>query len=183
MFDSIGRLIESLGDLIPRIRQVYPFERALRFTRGKHYSILEPGLYWYWPVIQSIEKLTVVPTAIDIPIQVVSTGDGTSYAVALSVVYTIDDPESFYLSNHDTLDTMSELIQKNTCEVIAGHMQLPISFQGLKDLSHKILAPANEDLQSYGIVVKSLAINNLARTKVLHVNSSGPLVHIANNEE
>lgn len=180
MFDSLGSLIDSLGDLFPRVSHVYPYQKAIRFTNGKNYRVLDPGLYFYWPLLQEISKITVVPTTIDLGSQNVVDANGDAYAVALALVYEVRDVEKYYLSNHDTIGILAEVVQ---AELVNVAEESQLSEVPLKDISDDLFNLASTSMEPYGVTIKTLRINSFAPVSVMHVNTSGPLIQLPNSED
>ena len=70
---------------------VEPSEMGLRLTLGKYVTVLEPGYYFWWPIIQNFKNVTVVRQTVNLPSQFCQTKDGTTISVSGVVVYRIKD--------------------------------------------------------------------------------------------
>src|SRR5215510_3974666 len=83
--------------IIPGVRIIRQFERGIVFTLGKYTSTREPGLRIIIPFIQTITKVDVRSTPIDVPKQEVITKDNVTVGVDAIVYFRVIDPSKAVL--------------------------------------------------------------------------------------
>ncbi|NPB00475.1 MAG: hypothetical protein GXO10_03775, partial [Crenarchaeota archaeon] len=80
------------------IRVIYEYERGVLFTLGRFSGLLNPGVVWIAPVLQSLRKVDLRVKAVDIPEQEVVTRDNVSIKVNGVVFFKVENPEKAVLN-------------------------------------------------------------------------------------
>lgn len=75
---------------------VMPWEQAIRIRRGKTVRLLGAGLYLKIPFIDAVYIQTTRMRMVDMPIQTVSTQDGTTLTIKAVIGYSIKDVQLLY---------------------------------------------------------------------------------------
>ena len=75
-----------------RLMTVYEYERGLKYFKGAFAELLEPGQYWFMPIVTTIHKVDVRPKYITLPGQEVLSADGVTLKVSLAASYEVENP-------------------------------------------------------------------------------------------
>lgn len=160
--DWLGDLIVVVGNLIPRLFLVKQTHAAVIFTRSRA-KALRPGMHIYWPVCSEVKQICVVRQTINLPYQTLTTKDKYGIVVAVTVVYTINEPLSALTTTDDILDTIQDIshwavkrviTECNMSELIDGQINS-------KKLDTIIRHRMQNDLRSYGVCVKQAFISEI----------------------
>src|SRR3989338_9540878 len=87
--------------LLFSIKIFYEFDRGVLFTLGKYSGILNPGLRFVIPVIQSYVKLDIRTDVIDVPDQDAITKDNVSVRINAVLYYRVREPEKSVIEVED----------------------------------------------------------------------------------
>lgn len=97
----IGLIFENAAKLIPG-RMIDEPERGVRFTKGQpRREQLEPGWWWFVPLVQSIAVVPVKDQIKDINNQSLTTKDDIAVSVSMCIEYEIFDAVLWYNEVHD----------------------------------------------------------------------------------
>jgi len=123
---SLQAVVELIGSLIPRRVKIPPTHRGIRLRNMTKVSVLQPGLYWFWPFMSSVSLHLVAVRPAALASQYVMTQDGKPMWVDASVLYSVgDDDESVLKAFLETaiveevagtlaMAALGELIEKTT---------------------------------------------------------------------
>lgn len=91
---------------------VMPDERGVRTFCGKHPRELMPGLHMFWPLFGWVETVSVVEQVVDARTQSITSSDGCSVAVGISIAYeVVDTVKAFYHVNDFGLSLQNESLR------------------------------------------------------------------------
>jgi regulator of protease activity HflC (stomatin/prohibitin superfamily) len=107
-FGWIGELFAWFVSLLPHLDLCRVTHRGLKFKRGGKVRVIEPGLYWWWPCVTEVVTMPVVRQSVDIPAQTLTTKDGYSILISMTLVYEITDVEKALAQSYDVDDTITE---------------------------------------------------------------------------
>ena len=94
----LENILETLRNIFPRTFTIFPDEAGVRITFGTRVKSLGPGWYVFWPPIQHVEKLSVMPQAVDLRPQSVHTSDGVDMVISGAILYRISDAKKAILN-------------------------------------------------------------------------------------
>lgn len=86
---SLQSIVELLGSLIPRRIKIPPTHRGIRLRGMTKVTVLQPGLYWYWPFRSEVLVKLVAARNLSLVSQYVMTRDGKTIWVDGSVIHSI----------------------------------------------------------------------------------------------
>lgn len=150
-------LINTVTAFLVKIFQwwftVMPWEQALLIRRGRKVKLLGAGLYLKIPFIDTVYIQTTRMRMIDVPVQTISTKDGSSVTIKSAIGYTIKDVQTLYSTLYHpemTLMSMSmgfvgEFVRDNDIKEVTPvkieqyvNEKIKAEDYGLKDLNVKI---------------------------------------------
>lgn len=79
--------------VIPGFRIVMQYEKGIIFTLGRYTSTRDPGLRWFVPYIQTMQKIDMRIMTVDVPKQEVMTKDNIPVNINAVVYFRVKDPE------------------------------------------------------------------------------------------
>ena len=149
------------------IRIINQYERGVKMTLGKYTSIMEPGLNFLIPIIQSYETVDIRQRTIDLPPQEVMTKDKVNLKIDGVLFYTVEEPQKALLNVEDV---RSQLSAKATSELkeILGNLTMTESLNQREKIANTLSSKLNEAIsdgdnnrKDWGIAVRAIQINNI----------------------
>lgn len=101
--------LDRIFAFIPRIKLVEPNEAGIRLTLGSYIRTVTPGWYIYWPLIQTVEAIIVVPQLVDLRPQSVWTKDGQNVVISGAIMFRVSDATKAMLTVHDFDQSVQKL--------------------------------------------------------------------------
>lgn len=118
--DFLAKLIDKATCWCPRFKIIDPEMNGVKITRGVYRKTLEMGMYWYWPLISSIETI-VVSSQIKLFDTQMMTMDGETIEVVCDAIYTVEKPATALLRWQDFDDTLASYAENYLGEYICTH--------------------------------------------------------------
>lgn len=138
---------------------VRPWEQGVRIWRGKHRTLLGPGLYGKIPVLHSVIVYPIRTRTDFAPLQTLRSRDGRTITVGLIVKYRIADLLKVMESMHNPVQTLMHMAQgalgelvptldaaEITPERIAAHVLDKVPAESLGIGGFSVLVSDNADL-------------------------------------
>ena len=170
----LADLLKNLRDFLPRKYFINPDEGGVRITLGKHVKTLEPGWYYYWPVVQECRGIKVNPQLVDLRPQSALTSDLKDIVISGGIKYRVSDCRKAMLDVHD----YDESIQTITLGIICGFVGRHL-FEDLIELSElreTILSGIREEATGMGLKIMKIYITDIGRTRNIRMMGGGPAV-------
>ena len=142
------------------IRIVNQYERGLIFTLGKYSSLRSPGLNIIIPVIQSMRKIDMRSTPVDVPRQEVITKDNVTVGVDAVVYFRVMDPAKAVLETTDYRYATAHFAQASLRDMV-GNVELDELLSNREEISAQIKEIADAQTDQWGIDVESVKIQNI----------------------
>lgn len=146
--------------LLSGIRIINQYERGLVFTLGKFSSIRNPGLNIIIPIIQSMRKVDVRSTPVDVPKQEVITKDNVTVGVDAVVYFRVIDPAKAVLETTNYTYATAQFAQAALRDVV-GNVELDELLSKREDISVQIKKIVDAQTDQWGIDVENVKIQNI----------------------
>ena len=146
--------------LISGIRIVNQYERGIVLTLGKFSGIRNPGLNIIIPVIQTMRKVDVRSTPVDVPKQEVITKDNVTVGVDAVVYFRVLDAAKAVLETSNYVYATSQFAQAALRDVI-GNVELDEVLSKREDISQQIKQIVDQETDKWGIDVENVKIQNI----------------------
>ncbi len=157
------------------IRVINQYERGVKFTLGKYSGIMNPGLNWIFPIIQSKITIDIRQRTVDLSKQDVMTKDQVNLAIDGVVFYAVEEPEKVVLNVENLRE---QLINKATSELkeIIGNLSMSESLSQREKIAKELAKKLDDAVKDrgtkgsdkdWGIVIKAVQINNIELPKEL----------------
>lgn len=153
-------LFVLLPILISGIRIVNQYERGLVFTLGKYSSLREPGLNIIIPIFQSIKKVDIRSTPVDVPKQEVITKDNVTVGVDAVVYFRVIDPAKAVLETTNYSYATAQFAQAALRDVV-GNVELDEVLAKREQISAQIKQIVDSETDKWGIDVENVKIQNI----------------------
>ena len=146
--------------LLSGIRIVQQYDRGLVFTLGKFTSIRNPGLNIIIPIIQTMKKVDVRSTPVDVPKQEVITKDNVTVGVDAVVYFRVIDPAKAILETTNYTYATAQFAQAALRDVV-GNVELDELLSKREEISLQIKQIVDAETDKWGIDVENVKVQNI----------------------
>ena len=146
--------------LFSGIRIINQYERGIVFTLGKFSGIRSPGLNIIIPILQSIRKVDVRSTPVDVPKQEVITKDNVTVGVDAVVYFRVIDPAKAVLETTNYSYATAQFAQAALRDVV-GNVELDEVLAKREQISAQIKQIVDAETDKWGIDVENVKIQNI----------------------
>lgn len=146
--------------LVSGIRIVNQYERGLVLTLGKYTGMRSPGLNIIIPVIQTIRKVDVRSTPVDVPKQEVITKDNVTIGVDAVVYFRVIDPAKAILETTNYAYATSQFAQAALRDVV-GNVEMDELLGKREEVSTQIKTIVDSETDKWGIDVENVKLQNI----------------------
>lgn len=153
-------LISVIFILVNGIRIVNQYERGIVLTLGKYSGTASPGLNIIIPVIQTMRKVDIRSTPVDVPKQEVITKDNVTIGVDAVVYFKAVDPAKAVLETTNYAYATSQFAQAALRDVV-GNVELDELLGKREEISQQIKNIVDAETDKWGIDVENVKIQNI----------------------
>lgn len=142
------------------IKVVNEFERGVRFTFGRFTGMMQPGLRFVFPIIQTWERVDIRTKVNDVPSQDAMTKDNVSVNMNAVIYYKVVDSQKAVMEINDYHYAVSQLAQI-TMKQIVGEADLDALLSRREELSSRIQKIVDEATDPWGIKVEHVDLKHI----------------------
>jgi regulator of protease activity HflC (stomatin/prohibitin superfamily) len=146
--------------ILSGIKIVKQYERGVVLTLGKFTGVREPGLRIVIPIIQTIQKVDVRSTPIDVTKQEVITKDNVTLGVDAVVYLRVIDPAKAILETTDYIYATSQFAQAALRDV-TGSVEMDDLLSKREEISQQIKEIVDRQTDAWGIDVENVKVQNI----------------------
>lgn len=146
--------------LVNGIRIINQYERGIVLTLGKYTGTRSPGLNIIIPIIQTIRKVDVRSTPVDVPKQEVITKDNVTIGVDAVVYFRAVDPAKAVLETTNYAYATSQFAQAALRDVV-GNVELDELLGKRLEISQQIKQIVDSETDKWGIDVENVKLQNI----------------------
>ena len=146
--------------ILPGFRIVHQFERGVVFTLGKFSGIKDPGLRLIIPYLQTIQRVDVRTTPIDVPKQEVITKDNVTVGVDAIVYFRVLDPSKALLETTNYVYATTNFAQAALRD-ITGNFELDELLSKRDEISAQIKEIVDKETDKWGIDIENVKLQNI----------------------
>ncbi len=146
--------------LVAGIRIVNQYERGIILTLGKYTGTRNPGLNFIIPVIQTIRKVDVRSTPVDVPKQEVITKDNVTVGVDAVVYFRAIDPAKAVLETTNYAYATAQFAQAALRDVV-GNVEMDDLLSKRDNISQQIKEIVDSETDKWGIDVENVKLQNI----------------------
>ncbi|HSH03276.1 MAG TPA: SPFH domain-containing protein [Anaerolineae bacterium] len=154
-------LIGGIGFLSATIRIVQEYERAVIFRLGKVQKEAKgPGIFFVWPIIDRLVKVSLRTVTLDVPAQEAITGDNVTVKVNAVVYYRVLDPVRAIIEIEDYNRATWQIAQTSLRNVI-GQSHLDKILQDREHINETLQHIIDDATEPWGVKVSIVEIKDV----------------------
>jgi len=142
------------------LKIVQEYERGVRFTLGKFSGVINPGLRFVLPILQTWQKVDIRTKVIDVPDQDAITKDNVSIKVNAVLYFKVSDAEKAIIQVEHYGYAVSQLAQTTMRDVV-GEVTLDELLSKREAVSSKIRLIVDKATDPWGIKVESVELKHV----------------------
>lgn len=146
--------------LLSGIKIINQYERGVILTLGKYTGTRNPGLNIIIPIIQTMRKVDVRSTPVDIPKQEVITKDNVTVGVDAVVYFRALDPARAVLETTNYAYATAQFAQAALRDVV-GNVEMDDLLSKREDISQQIKQIVDIETDKWGIDVENIKLQNI----------------------
>lgn len=146
--------------VIPGFRIVMQYQKGIVFTLGKYTSTREPGLRWFFPYIQTMEKIDMRIMTVDVPKQEVMTKDNIPVNINAVVYFKVKNPENAVIQIADYVFAVIQQSQSALKDVI-GTNDLDTILSERKRIGEEIKNIVDQATDKWGIDIEAINVQEI----------------------
>ena len=146
--------------VLPGLRIVRQYERGVVFTLGKYSGVKGPGLRVIIPYIQTMQRVDVRSTPIDVPKQEVITKDNVTVGVDAIVYFRVLDPAKALLETTNYIYATTNFAQAALRD-ITGNFELDELLSKRDEISAQIKEIVDKETDKWGIDIENVKLQNI----------------------
>ena len=146
--------------ILPGVRVVRQFERGVVFTLGKYTGMRNPGLQVVIPYLQTMTRVDVRSTPIDVPKQEVITRDNVTVGVDAIVYFRVLDPAKALLETTNYIYATTNFAQAALRD-ITGNFELDELLSKRDEISAQIKEIVDKETDKWGIDIENVKLQNI----------------------
>ncbi len=146
--------------ILSGIKVVNQYERGVVLTLGRFTGIRNPGLRVVVPIFQTIRKVDVRSTPIDVPKQEVITRDNVTVGIDAVVYFRVVNAEKAVLETVNYAYATSQFAQAALRDV-AGNAELDELLSKREEMSTQIKQIVDSETDKWGIDVENVKLQNI----------------------
>ena len=158
LFILIG--VIAICVILSGIRIINQYERGIVLTLGRYSRTLSPGLKLMIPIVESMTKVDVRTTPMDVPKQEVITKDNVTVNVDAIVYFRVLDPKKAVLETTNYIYATSSFAQTALRDV-TGNFDLDELLSKRDEISSKIKEIVDIQTDKWGIDIESVKLQNI----------------------
>ena len=146
--------------IVPGFRVIRQYERGVVFTLGKYSGIRNPGLRVVIPYLQTITRVDVRTTPIDVAKQEVITKDNVTTEINALLYFQIVDPvKSVY--EIDNLPNAIEKLTQTTLRNVIGELELDETLTSRDTINGKLRTVLDDATNKWGVKVNRVELQDI----------------------
>lgn len=142
------------------IRVIFEYKRALKFRFGKYIKILEPGLRWIIPIVETVQVVDIRVITINIDSQEVMTKDNVPCSIDGVVFFRVKDPEKAVLEVEKFNFAIMQLAQAALRDV-CGKVELDTILSNREEMGKNIKSIVEKETVEWGIEIIDVKIKDI----------------------
>ncbi len=146
--------------ILPSIKVIRQYERGVTFTLGKYSGIRTPGLRLVVPYLQTVTKVDIRTTPIDVPKQEVITKDNITVYVDAIVYFRVLDPAKAVLETTNYTYATTNFAQAALRD-ITGNFELDELLSKRDEISSQIREIVDKETDKWGIDIQNVKLQNI----------------------
>jgi regulator of protease activity HflC (stomatin/prohibitin superfamily) len=139
---------------------VNQYERGVKFTFGRLSGVMEPGMNFVIPVVQSWRRVDVRTNALDVPRQDTMTKDNVSVEINAVIYYKVVDPARAIVNIQNYSYATLQLAQ-TTLRNVVGELTLDALLTSREQVSERIQQLLAKDAANWGVKIDNVEVKDI----------------------
>ncbi len=153
-------LVPFIVFLLTGLKVMNEYERGVRFRLGRYAGVVNPGLRFIIPVIDTMQRVDLRVKAVDVPSQDAMTKDNVSVNVNAVLYYKVSAAKDAIIEVEDFKFAISQLAQ-TTMRDIVGETTLDKLLSEREAVSARIKEIVDKASDPWGIKVNSVELKDI----------------------
>lgn len=146
--------------VIPGFRVVMQYQKGIVFTLGRYTSTRNPGLRWFIPYIQTMQKIDMRIMTVDVPKQEVMTKDNIPVNINAVVYFRVSNPENAVVEISDYVLAVIQQSQSALKDVI-GTNDLDTILSERKRIGVEIKNIVDQATEKWGVDIEAINVQEI----------------------
>lgn len=146
--------------LLSGLKVIKQYERGVVLTLGKFTGVRQPGLRIVIPIIQTLARVDIRSTPIDVPKQEIITKDNVTAGVDAIVYFRVIDAPKAVLETTNYVYATSQFAQAALRD-ITGNFELDELLTKREEISAKIKEIVDQQTAQWGIDIENVKVQNI----------------------
>lgn len=139
---------------------VLEYERGVLYRRGRFIRVLEPGGYWFWPGLYTIQRIDMRARYVTIPGQDVLTADNISIKISLAASFKIADPFRAINATGNFYEALYLLIQLRLRDLV-GALEIDDLLAKRQEIGAQLYESVTAPAAEIGLTVVTVGIKDI----------------------
>ena len=142
------------------VKIIFEYKRALKFRFGSYVKLLNPGLRWIIPFVETVQFVDMRVITINIPSQEIMTQDNVPCKINGVLFFRIMDATKSILEVEDYQFAISQLAQSSLRDV-SGKVELDTILSKREELGENIRSIVDKETKEWGITILDVKIKDI----------------------
>lgn len=142
------------------VKIIFEYKRALKFRFGSYVKLLNPGLRWIVPFVETVQFVDMRVITINIPSQEIMTQDNVPCKINGVLFFRIMNATKVILEVEDYQFAISQLAQSSLRDV-SGKVELDTILSKREELGENIRAIVDKETKEWGITILDVKIKDI----------------------
>lgn len=163
----MGQLLQILLDNLHKIwpiRVIDANQQGVRFDRGKNVTLLRPGVHWFIPGLQRIDKGHTIYQQLDCGLQSMQTKDDVSVTFSINVGYTVLDAAQVVTRFYNFDHTLQCIARGRLGEIVNATLYADLQ-QRLPEIARSMRLALRKEVRESGVRIKDVRLDEFAKTR------------------
>jgi len=170
---DLGSIAIGLAQLALPLVICHEYEQAVKFHKGKAVKLYtDPGIVWYWPIIQSVDTKSVVEEVVATNGVRLTLTDDRTYRISIAIRYRIFDLRLWYVGVQDFDESLIERAEGVLSHALRDASSISLRTDRLK-LEARIRRSLARECKGWGVELLGLRFVDITRTRVLDLGLEG----------
>ncbi len=139
---------------------IFEYEKGLQYYKGKFKMLLEPGQYWYVPLVTTINTIDVRPCFVSVTGQEILSSDGITLKLSLAAQYEIADPYIAVNKVRNYSESLHLELQLAMREII-GNAAIDDLLENRNQFSTQLFEATQSKIREIGLKLVSVNIKDI----------------------
>ncbi len=153
-------IVTAIVSVVSGVKIVQPYEQAVYMRLGKYIRVLNQGLNFVCPLINTVVKLDLRTQVLDVPRQEVITKDNSPVNVDAIIYIKVTDPKNAFFEVTD-YRTATVYLAQTSLRSIVGEMELDEILSSREKINIQLRDVLDEATDKWGVKIEAVEIREV----------------------